>query len=538
LAKNRDRNKEKPFILVTTQTIEVGADFDFDSIVSQAAPLDCLIQRFGRQDRLGTLGKSNGVVVFKDDGKKDKIYGTKAKDTFAWLEEKYGKTLDINKVDIDHTLYAETLYIATLTDELLGLLPLTSQSSMMSLDGLLHGVKTKPDADFQMVYRNEITEELLKSENAEYKVKQWLGSRESFKFVHPKNHEILSVPIYSLYTKDASDTEITGDDDEASLRAAEKEEWELLNRKCVRYRDGKIISMSEIITGDLVIVPTTYGQYDEFGWNPDSNEPVKDVSDESPNTIRLHPLSLPGFYLNRYRDSDKLVDYDSLFESLNKEEWAANLSQDKIKIIKTGGRKITPDQKGIYFYKKDKKDQKRQRLDEHNTKVGDKAALFAKTVGLEKDLVDLLGTAGNCHDLGKADPRFQKMLAFPNKANPNLYLAKSEGWNPKAPKMPVLWRHELQSLQIVIENNIGQNLTDLELFYHVIAAHHGWCRNRMPVSFDFGFEEFNYGKLQSSKSYQESNLGYDFNDLNQKYGYWGLAYLETILRLADWEGSK
>ena len=53
--------KGTPLAVVATQVIEVSLDLDFDGIVSEPAPLEALIQRFGRVNRRGLKGKPTQV---------------------------------------------------------------------------------------------------------------------------------------------------------------------------------------------------------------------------------------------------------------------------------------------------------------------------------------------------------------------------------------------------------------------------------------------------------------------------------------------
>jgi CRISPR-associated helicase Cas3/CRISPR-associated endonuclease Cas3-HD len=53
----------RPGLLVATQTVEVSLDIDLDVLHTSAAPLEALIQRFGRVNRLGQLPGPAPVVV-------------------------------------------------------------------------------------------------------------------------------------------------------------------------------------------------------------------------------------------------------------------------------------------------------------------------------------------------------------------------------------------------------------------------------------------------------------------------------------------
>lgn len=55
------RESQDPIAVVATQVIEVSLDLDFDRIISEPAPLEALVQRFGRVNRRGKKGE-NGIV--------------------------------------------------------------------------------------------------------------------------------------------------------------------------------------------------------------------------------------------------------------------------------------------------------------------------------------------------------------------------------------------------------------------------------------------------------------------------------------------
>ena len=92
-------------------------------------------------------------------------------------------------------------------------------------------------------------------------------------------------------------------------------------------------------------------------------------------------------------------------------------------------------------------------LDDHGRRVAGFAGRFAKTLRLE-DIADDLRLAAFLHDAGKADPRFQTMLAGgdPWSRPDGPPLAKSgRSWSPSTwsrAGLPKGWRHEALSVRM------------------------------------------------------------------------------------------
>jgi CRISPR-associated endonuclease/helicase Cas3 len=84
------RSPQDPFrIVVATQCLEVGADLDFDILLTECASIDALLQRFGRLNRLGAAPECRGCIIASTsqaEGKNsDPVYGPSLSDTWRWL---------------------------------------------------------------------------------------------------------------------------------------------------------------------------------------------------------------------------------------------------------------------------------------------------------------------------------------------------------------------------------------------------------------------------------------------------------------------
>jgi len=169
-----------------------------------------------------------------------------------------------------------------------------------------------------------------------------------------------------------------------------------------------------------------------------------------------------------------------------------------------------------------------QLLDEHQKWTEARARRLAKALGLDDKLANVLTLAACFHDEGKRAKRWQQ--AFHAPGDGGVY-AKTEG--PINYQLLDGYRHELGSLLCIENDERIQKLLeeDRDLVLHLITAHHGFAR---PVIGTRGCEDAPPSALEK----KAAEIALRFARLQTRWGPWGLAWLEALLRAADQQASR
>jgi CRISPR-associated endonuclease/helicase Cas3 len=169
--------------------------------------------------------------------------------------------------------------------------------------------------------------------------------------------------------------------------------------------------------------------------------------------------------------------------------------------------------------------EKQPTLDEHTKQVVTQATRIGEALGLPKDLKQALVIAAKWHDRGKARRIWQRAIYNTN-AEP---LAKPglRGMKPLRG-----YRHEFGSLLDAAKSDEVMQHPERDLILHLIAAHHGRARPH--------FESDAFGQERTTRENEETahEVMRRFARLQQRFGHWGLAWLESLLWCADVAASR
>lgn len=549
---------DRPLVVVTTQTIEVGADLDFDALVTECAPLSALRQRFGRLDRLGIRSQSQAIIlgrVAKD--RNDPVYGTSLAETWDWLQTQashHQGEIDFGIAALNETLQRcppppePTPNAASLLPTHLALLAQTGPFvPEFDLSSWLHG-PTDRAPDITLVWRSDLAVDAPD---------MW---PKAVKLLPPMLREALSLPVGAArrWLTGGKPSDQWGDYE----RSADKERLgHQPGRPVVRWRGPEhceLIAAEAIRPGDTVVVPTVYGGCDEWGWAPDTQAAVVDVADAclaeriEGGTTRRVSLRLTtgcwaalGAQAEQIRDAvrelieleNKAVDYD--------EDVEAAIQQARAHLLETLAHSEHPLAKSLddpHIERHPLGLLVRGRGTEEirgSIETGQAVTLAAHHADVSRWAQHLSADHPECqrivaaaqqHDAGKAEPRMQVMLhGNALAAAAGELLAKSALRRREAQQaawarsgLPRGFRHELASLEYT------QNAD--ALIRTLIATHHGYGRPWIKPCTDPDAAGADFASL-----YRHWPL--EWSQQCQTHGAWRLAIMEWLLRAADARAS-
>jgi CRISPR-associated endonuclease/helicase Cas3 len=172
-----------------------------------------------------------------------------------------------------------------------------------------------------------------------------------------------------------------------------------------------------------------------------------------------------------------------------------------------------------------------QALQVHHDWAAEEAERIADALPLPQPYREMLVAAARHHDAGKARPHWQNAMNAPREGGP---YAKTEGGGD--PRRLNGYRHEFGSLHDLEGGDLLATLDDdmRELALHLIAAHHGHGR---PIIAAYDPGRPGAWDARGAQEARARKVALRFARLQRHYGPWGLAWLEALLRAADWRAS-
>lgn len=630
---------DRPIVVVATQSIEAGADFDFDALVTECASLDALRQRFGRLDRVGELGSAPATILARHDqiGERsdDPVYGQALAATWRWLESvATAGTIDFGNAafpapaaDVARTLSTSSVSAPVLLpghiDTWAQTNPRPEPDPEVAL--WLHG-PARGIPEVRVVWRADVSAadlqtiasvDLVGASNAAEIQAAWLARLTA---VPPSSLEALSVPLHAARAwLTGAGVARVADVEGGSADTADQEDEPggRLNRPCllVSTRGVAVIEPGGLRPGCTVVVPSSYGGISHGNWEPLAASVVSDLGDlaqlvhrgklvlrldskvwssQGDQTLDAHwmaaaaaagipegsdeeasaPFRLEiGEWLDTHVRADGPIGL-----AIREAVLPSGPSRPRMRVVDVGRgdiaivgtRRIDPrryldigeEPVGDTVSDQDESSSftgQDVTLEEHLADVAALSERFARNLGMPYPIVAAVTRAARWHDIGKGDPRFQQMLTGGSSIRLALrqaLLAKSAGESRDRAAheqarlrsgYPPGYRHELLSLAMLegLDAAVVDG-ADEALVTHLVASHHGWCRPFAPAiepgaPVDVEIEVAGT-KMRANTAHGyariDSGVAERYMALTECYGWWGLAWLEAILRLADHRASE
>ena len=610
---------ERPLFVVATQCLEVGADFDFDAMVSECASLDALRQRFGRLNRKGGNIDARGCIVIRGDQKADgddPIYGAALTGTWKWLQSvAHDDVVDfgiaameraLNSVDLPPLLAPRAdapVMFPAYVDAWAQTSPTPAPDPDVAI--FLHGPR-RGEPEVQVCWRSDLPEIPDRDVWA-----QIIG------MLPPSSPECMPVPIGVIKAwvagEDASDTDRTDLLDATTITDEIPVERASL-RIALAWRglsDSRLVkSPADVRPGDTLVLSVGSGGWSVFGHIPGAPEDPTDAGridiaerafrqSQGRAILRLTPSRLAAWPQGEAvtalktwigdPDTDLSTPRIRALIAQVAEAMPAESAQEAQTLRLLTNRKFglvcerypDPKQGAVLTTRRrvavddfvlpamdDGQDEtsrtanrERVSLKDHTDHVGEVLDGMLRLMPVEM-WAEAFRDAARLHDLGKADERFQALLLNGDLtdawAQTTLWAKSAQMSTSPAQRLaahrrsllPAGFRHEMLSMQLA-ESADGllpaePILRDLAL--HLVSSHHGYGRPFAPVVLDGeapdvslidpGISLTGDQRRHCPPHRLDSGVAQRFWTLTRHFGWWGLAYLEAILRLADQRASQ
>lgn len=566
---------EKVDVLVSTQSLEVGVDLDLAGMVTELASGSALAQRAGRVNRRGRRPRGRIVVTVPDGAMSERIRSgpyefAELNAARRWLDQRAADPDGLapwplrtdppppatqRRILFQRPELAQAWHWARTSDDL---------AAEPELDLWLSDDFTD-DTSVGLIVRDALPADATEA-------KQLITD------LPPRRHEVFSVPFRiardALATLHQPTALVVRGEDISPLKWSPGDEHRSV---APRIRPGDVVvldSTAELFTGSTVFSPSVLVPADNQTVprhrSDDVLEAYAGLTDPLPIGSVVHRIELssastdPGLtalataltttdenpldpaderdavraWLGRQADRgpmaaaalELLTDEPALVEVIVRRD----ADDQPVRVLLIDRRRATADEviRQVWTPKRGT-----VTLEAHQADVADRAAELGAAVGLDSGLVEILRQAGAHHDDGKRDARFQVRLG----ARDDVPLAKSRAGttieqsrrNEQRSGLPrPRWRHEQRS--VLDAWDAIATAADPALVARLVGTSHGYGRSGFPHTADELLPD------ADARARELFDLG-GWDDLveqtQQRYGVWGCAFLEAILRAADGQVS-
>lgn len=575
LAGGSDNNESERSVrfIVGTQALEVGIDIDLAALVTELAPAAAVVQRAGRVNRFGYSAEAQVIVIapkYDDSDTRVPYEPDDLKEALAWLSERANTADGLAPLALYHDQPPAPTPRRALFQRLewhdAERLARSSEETVFS-----DNPTTSEGEDLTLWLRDDFSERSeanavvrnLLPTNAEH-------ARRVADATPPLGAELFTTSLRRIRSLAR---EVLDEQDEGPL---------------IAYRRGQAVllgSTNELRPGDTLVVPV--GTQVLSSGKPDPKDGPQDVHDivvqqsVKPDELTQVRLLLPAapvegapallaaargaalllgetFAGVEEGDDAASVRLDAFSQLANYAQGAGrdvatNGAADKLRTMPADAEvtlvaglgpldemfliirnRPLPTQEAASEFSR-----RNVALTDHSAAVAERARVFTQSLGLVNEVANAIVKAAELHDVGKAHPRFQAYLTsrWPQPQP----VAKSKYLIPRQRRAElglVGWRHEQLSAAFAW-SELGSNDAELrELTAWLIGTSHGHGRGTFDNNAESLLLETEHGlgsHIDSAASTLFDNGVWEslFEKHVRRYGPWGLAFMEAVLRAAD-----